>query len=136
MKDNTITLQGISFHEDTSKGPSIASYSSTQYVSNITPSIVKTPTVISDAKLDRKDIQVCNINHRYLIITIDKIECIKNCSVLETSFRKNTENLEGKKYKPSGVVLLFMAVLYNKQAFLFFGTNAKLILSKSAKGIL
>ena len=58
MKDNTIALQGISFHKDTSNGPSIVSYSSTQYVSNITASIVKIPTVISDAKLDRKDIQV------------------------------------------------------------------------------
>ena len=89
MKDNTITLQGIIFHKDTLKVPNIAYYSSTQYVSNITPSIVKIPTVISDAKLYRKDIQVCNIKHRYLIITIDKIECIKNCSVLDTYFRKN-----------------------------------------------
>ena len=58
IKDNTITLQYINCHKDASKGPSIASCGSTQYVSNITPSIVKIPTIISDSKLDRKDIQV------------------------------------------------------------------------------
>ena len=105
MKDNTITLQFNSFNKDTSKGPSILSYNNTQYLSNITSSIMKIPTVISDAKLDRNDIQVYNIKNRYRIITIDKIECIKHCSVLDTSFRKKNENLKEKKYKTSGVVL-------------------------------
>ena len=105
MKDNTIILQGISFRKGTSKGPSISSYSSIQYGSNLTAPIVNRSTVISDAKLNRKEIQVCKIKHRYLIITIYKLKRIKHCSVLDTFFRNNTEKLKEKKYKPSGTVL-------------------------------
>ena len=110
IKDNTITIQGISFYKDTSNGPIITSYISIQYGSNLTPSIMKILTTMSGAKVDRHEIQVCKIKHRYLIITTDKIEYVKHVSMLDTSFRNNTDNLEGKNINHQ--MLYFCSWLY------------------------
>ena len=74
MKHIGIKLRGIIINKDTTKGPILSSYSSVQYQCNIQPCINNQSNIVFDSMVDKKEIQLCKIRLRYLIITIDKNE--------------------------------------------------------------
>ena len=106
LKNNSITLSGLSFIQNEGKGPLLAQHKNVEYGDNVRQ---KDKTSVIDGKTStHTEIELCRMKNKCLAITADKNECKKalpNIVIIETGFRQN------KVLKPSNVVLLFLGVI-------------------------
>ena len=67
--------------------------------------------MMMNTNVKRKEVQLCKIKSRHLLITMDKRDCDKNTIIIDTSYQIDSSKSNKKIDKSSGVVLLFIGVL-------------------------